>query len=150
MDNGFTYLHGKKQKKSQLIFEVLGDLDELNVILGLVKAFSSNKINHKISKLQADLTEIGSFLADLKKVDFQEKIDFLKKENERLINPSLKKFSQPGINQSSSFLHLARVVCRRLERKLIALKKPKNLLMLAYFNRLSSYLFWLAKKEEKI
>ena len=151
MDNGFTFLGGKKQKKSQLVFEVLGDLDELNSIFGLVKVFSSSKkLQNKIILLQEDLLLIGSFLAVAKKVDFQKKINFLDKEIELIKDSSLKKFSQPGVNKISSFLHLARAICRRLERKIVALKKPKNSGLMAYYNCLSSYLFWLAKKEEKI
>jgi len=151
MDNGFTFLGGKKQKKSQLVFEVLGDLDELNSVFGLVKVFSSSqKLQKKILLLQEDLLAIGSFLSMAKKIDFQAKISFLDKEISLIKDLSLKKFSQPGVNQVSSFLHLARTVCRRLERKIVALKKPQSLGLTAYCNRLSSYLFWLAKKEEKI
>lgn len=151
MDNGFTFLNGKKQKKSQLIFEILGDLDELNSVFGLVKVFSSSKkLQKKILSLQEDLLTIGSFLAVAKKVDFQAKTNFLDKEIELIKDLSLKKFSQPGVNQVSSFLHLARAICRRLERKIVALRKPRSLNLMAYCNHLSSYLFWLAKKEEKI
>ena len=151
MDNGFTFLGSKKQKKSQLIFEVLGDLDELNVVLGLVKTFSSSKkLQNKILLLQENLLEMGSFLATAKKVDFQVKTDFLEKEVKLMKDIFLKRFSQPGVNKTSTFLHLARVICRRLERKIVALKKPQSLSLMVYCNRLSSYLFWLAKKEEKI
>lgn len=151
MDNGFTFLGGKKQKKSQLVFEVLGDIDELNSVFGLVKAFSSSKrLQKKILILQEDLLAIGGFLALAKNVNFQAKLGFLDKEISLIKDPSLRKFSQPGVNQVSSFLHLARAICRRLERKIIALGKPKNLSLMAYCNRLSTYLFWLAKKEEKI
>jgi cob(I)alamin adenosyltransferase len=151
MDNGFTFLGGKKQKKSQLIFEVLGDLDELTTSLGLVKTFSSSKkLQNQIILLQEDLLEVGSFLATAKKVNFIKKIKSLEKEIENIKDSSLKKFSQPGINKISTFLHLARAISRRLERKVVALKKPQSLSLMAYCNRLSSYLFWLAKKEEKI
>ena len=103
-----------------------------------------------MSLIQEDLLNIGSFLAIGKKVDFLKKTVFLDREIKSIKDPSLKKFSQPGVNKVSTFIHLARAVCRRLERKIVILKKPQNLDLMAYCNRLSSYLFWLAKKEEKI
>jgi cob(I)alamin adenosyltransferase len=150
MDKSFTFLKGKKCSKSASVFEALGDLDELNVTLGLARAFAKKNLKQKILLLQNDLIEIGGFLSGAKKVNLKEKTTFLEEKIKQMTNSSVKSFSRPGANKTSAFLHLARAVCRRMERKVIGLKK-KNLKPLeAYLNSLSNFLFWLAKKEEKI
>jgi len=150
MDKSFTFLKGKKCSKSASVFEALGDLDELNVALGLARAFAKKNLKQKILWLQNDLIEIGGFLSGVKKIDLKEKAALLEEKINQMANSSVKTFSRPGANKTSAFLHLARAVCRRMERKVIGLKK-KNLKPLeAYLNSLSNFLFWLAQKEEKI
>jgi cob(I)alamin adenosyltransferase len=150
MDKNFTSLKGKKCSKSASIFDALGDLDELNATLGLARAFAKKNLKQKILWLQNDLIEIGGFLSGVKKIDLKEKAALLEEKINQIANSSVKTFSRPGANKTSAFLHLARAVCRRMERKVIWLKK-KNLKPLeAYLNSLSNFLFWLAQKEEKI
>lgn len=150
MDKSQTCLSGKKFSKSVSVFDALGDLDELNAALGLARAFASKNLNQQILQIQNDLIEVGGFLAGLKKVDFKAKTLFLEKEIKKIAKPSVKTFSRPGQNKISAFLHLARALCRRLERRVISLKDPKLKLLIAFLNSLSNFIFWLARKEEKI
>jgi cob(I)alamin adenosyltransferase len=152
MKDSFSFLGGKRLKKSAPIFEALGDLDELNAALGLVKAFAfPQTLKQQILALQNDLIEIGGFLSGVSKGDFlKKKTTELKKKIEKIKDSSVKKFSSPGANKTSAFLHLARAFCRRLERKVVGLGKKKYHSLAVYLNLLSSFLFWLAKKEEKI
>jgi len=150
MDKSFTFLKGKKYLKSTPIFAVLGDLDELNATLGLIRAFAKKNLQQKILYLQNDLREIGGFLSGVKKVDLKEKAALLAEKINQMANSSVKTFSRPGANKTSAFLHLARAVCRRLERRVVGLKKKDFQKVVFYFNLLSFYLFWLAQKEEKV
>ena len=150
MDKCFTFLKGKKRPKSVVIFEALGDLDELNAALGLARAFANKNLNQQILKLQDELIEIGGFLSGMKKVDLKEKTTLLEEKIKPLVRPKVRTFSRPGINKVSAFLHLARATCRRLERRTTKLKEKSKKPLVPYFNSLSKLLFWLAKKEEKI
>ena len=151
MDKSQTCLSGKKLSKSEEIFEALGDLDELNACLGLARSLASKNLSQQILKQQDDLIEIGGFLAGMTKGNsLKEKTLDLEKEIKRLTQEKVKGFSRPGVNQVSAALHLARAVCRRLERRLIRLKKKSLKPLIVFFNSFSLYLFWLAKKEEKI
>jgi len=89
-------------------------------------------------------------LSGVKKVNLKEKTALLEEKIKQMTNSSVKTFSRPGANKSSAFLHLARAVCRRLERRVAGLKKKSMNPLVAYLNFLSSFLFWLAKKEERI
>jgi len=137
-------------KKFNALSEALGDLDELNSILGLVRAFSHKKLKQEIFRLQNDLIEIGSFLVGAKEINLTGKSNFLQEKIQLLFNPRVKTFSRPGVNKVSAFLHLARACCRRLERRITKLKIKRKNFLVDYFNLLSKYLFWLAKKEEKV
>jgi len=149
-DPSFTFLKGKKQKKSKPVFGILGDLDELLAVLGLTKAFAISKnFKKQITFLQDDLVAIGGFLSGVKKIDLPEKINFLEEKIKVTDKFSIKAFSRPGINKTSAWLHLARTVCRRLERKLVSFKTSQKLLLVSYFNRLSFLLFLLACQQEK-
>ena len=151
MNKSQTCLSGKKLSKSEEIFEALGDLDELNACLGLARSFASKNLSQSILKQQDNLIEIGGFLSGMKKGNFlKEKTLDLEKEIKSLIQEKVKGFSRPGVNQVSAALHLARAVCRRLERRLVRLKKKPLKPLIVFFNSFSLYLFWLAKKEEKI
>ena len=150
MDKNQTCLDGKKLSKSEQIFEALGDLDELNACLGLARSLASKKLSQQILKQQDNLIEIGGFLATGQKIDLAKKTVLLEKEIQKIANPKVKGFSRPGVNQVSAALHLARAVCRRLERRLIRLKKKSLKTLIVFFNSFSLYLFWLTKKEEKI
>ena len=151
MDKSQTCLAGKKLPKSQEIFEALGDLDELNACLGLARSLASKNLKQQILKKQDDLIGIGGFLSGMKKeVSLKEKTLVLEKEIKNLVQTKVKGFSRPGVNQVSAALHLARAICRRLERRLVRLNKKSLKNLVIFFNSFSLYLFWLARKQEKI
>jgi cob(I)alamin adenosyltransferase len=153
--------------KNNLRFRVLGVIDELNSWLGLIRASMDDKKLEKVLQTrQKDLFEVSSQLANaksptsspplaglrrasakkfsLRKVRRLEKeIDLWQKEL-----PRLKKFIYPGGHQVAAFLHLSRTVCRRAEQELVSLDKEEkiNQKILIYFNRLSDWLFVLARK----
>jgi cob(I)alamin adenosyltransferase len=149
MDKSQTLLKGKKCLKSSSVFDLLGDLDELNCSLGIARSKASKKLNQQILKIQDNLIQIGGFLATGQKIDFSSKIIFLQKEIQKMANPKVRTFSRPGENQISAFLHLTRALCRRLERRTIALKKKSDKNLIVFLDLLSNWLFWLALKEEK-
>lgn len=145
-----TCFDGGKRRKSEAIFTALGDLDELMAALGLVRAFSTKRQLEETSLgLQEDLINLGGALAGLKKVDWRRKTTVLEKKIARLSRPPRKEFVRPGANKTSAFLHLGRAIARRLERRVVGLKEKKFDGEIAWLNRLSLFLFWLAVKEEK-
>jgi cob(I)alamin adenosyltransferase len=151
-DQSVTCLGSRKIKKSAPILGVLGDLDELTSLLGLVRAFTRKRsLQKQIISLQEDLILIGGWLSGQKKtISFKEKTLQLEAAIKKSINPSLKKFSRPGVNQTSAFLHLSRATARKLERKVVGLRLSRYQPLANYLNRFSALLFWLAVKEEKV
>jgi len=159
-DKGKTSLiGGTKVFKSDLRIETYGTVDELNSHIGLVKDYTPNEHQHDILKqIQDRLFVIGSALAcdpdketgmhipDLKEDD----ISILEKEidamNEQL--PTMKNFILPGGHAAVSSTHIARCVCRRTERLCVNMQQHELFiepLIIKYVNRLSDYLFVLAR-----
>ena len=161
-DKGQTSLYGgKRVSKSSLQIESYGTLDELNVYVGLLRSQEGIGDQEEILKaIQNMLFNIGSHLAsDLNKVKLKKPqllasdIELLEVQidsMESTLKP-LKNFILPGGNNASSFAHLARVICRKSERLMVALienEETKNLvqdIMLQYINRLSDYFFVLSR-----
>lgn len=157
-DQGSTALFGGKRiSKADLRIEAYGTIDELNSWLGLVRDQPINAgRNEFITGIQNNLFVIGSMLAaepgnkkiripllqDLAVKDLEEAIDRM---DESL--PPMRSFVLPGGSQSVSFCHVARTVCRRAERRVVALYQHEEAdpLVLTYLNRLSDYLFMLAR-----
>ena len=157
-DKGKTRLGTNEMvSKSSLEIHVLGELDELSSVLGLVKVTGqTNELRSIIENIQNDIFNIGgevSLRCDGDKLLKEERIEYLEKEiksiNEKL--PPLEEFLLPGGNKLSARIHHARSVCRRAERSLAALmeKKPCRDIWLRYLNRLSDYLFVLARQSVK-
>ena len=145
-------ISGYQKLKSDLSFEVLGTCDELNASLGLLHLSKKRDLVKTIVCVQSDLFKIGSFFAGVKftKVEGQ----WLKKRTTEIEldiddiekkNKLLKNFILPGGSFESSHLHLSRTVCRRLERCLIKYSKKGFPAITVYLNRLSDYLFVLAR-----
>lgn len=150
-DHCYTLLQGKKLKKSERVFSLLGSLDELNTALGIARVFVANqKIKSQLSLIQEEILAAGSQIA-LKKgfVNFLKKTQRLEKEIEKVHQPNLKKFVKPGKKKGEVFLHLSRVVCRRVEREFVAEENKNYQFLIDYLNRLSLLLFWWAVKESK-
>lgn len=165
-DQGETGLfNGRRVKKSDISIEILGDLDELSAQLGLIRY---PKIQTPLQRIQGDLFSLGALLAGWKAKDFKKAKGFKKagmcqalKRIEKELDPverrlaPLTNFIFPGGHPEAAQLHLARALCRRAERHLVKLKDsiklkgPLNSLpecALPYLNRLSDYLFLLARK----
>ena len=164
-DKGLTGLiDGKRIPKSDIRIIAYGSIDELNSYIGLISD-QDIPVNHKsvLKEIQDRLFTIGSSLAcdpeketkliipDLHEAD----INLLEKEidnmNETL--PEMKHFILPGGNASVSITHIARCVCRRAERYSVNLNNRDGHvepLIIKYLNRLSDYLFVLARYAGKI
>lgn len=150
-DHSFTYLGRQRLKKSAPILEVLGSLDELNTACGLARAFSDDEKNKKqICQIQKDLIQIGGVLAGVAGVSFpfRKKVHELEEKIAARQNPQPHDFSLPGEKPAEAFLHLARTLTRRLERRVVGLKNKRSQPVVAYLNRLSAYLFQLAVRED--
>ena len=161
-DTGNTSLIGGKiVEKHNLKVDAYGNIDELNSFLGLVRDLSNDeKVNNIIVTIQKKLFSIGSILAlsdyksvsktdneklKIKKID----IDFIEKkidEIDKNLSP-ISKFTIPGGHVLVSYLHIARCVCRRAERKISYLNGIEKLdpNIPAYVNRLSDLLFILSR-----
>lgn len=158
-DHGQTALiGGRKVYKHDLRIECYGTVDELNSWLGVVISLSVKKSRtvQALYAIQNRLFVIGSLLANdpgrsrmklplLKEED----VEFLEREIDAMTSklPALKSFILPGGSQAASFCHLARAVCRRAERRVVALSQKSKVdpRIIVYLNRLSDYLFVLAR-----
>lgn len=159
-DKGTTSLiGGTKVSKSHRRIEAYGTVDELNSHIGLCKDQLTDEDSIKmLEKIQWQLFSIGAALAcdpekeikmqipDIHEVD----ITLMESEIDRMneILPPLKHFILPGGHVSISSLHVARCVCRRAERNCVQLEEENHSpdpLILKYLNRLSDYLFMLAR-----
>jgi cob(I)alamin adenosyltransferase len=158
-DKGTTALFGgKRVSKADLRIETYGTVDELNSCIGLLRdqAVNANRKNILV-EIQDRLFTVGSILATEPgntkvKVPslIESDVTFLEKEIDGMeeLLPPMKSFVLPGGHQSVSFCHVARTVCRRAERLVIALDSQEKIdpLVIQYLNRLSDYLFVLSRK----
>ncbi|SHF92824.1 cob(I)alamin adenosyltransferase [Cnuella takakiae] len=159
-DAGHTGLiGGTKVPKNDLRIETYGTVDELNSWMGMVNdQFNHPELKAEIKEIQDRLFTIGSLLAtdhskqtkmalpDLHESDVQlleSRIDIM---TDQL--PEMKSFILPGGHPTVSSIHVARCVCRRAERLAVSLQMhdvPVEALVIQYLNRLSDYLFTLAR-----
>ncbi|RYY36333.1 MAG: cob(I)yrinic acid a,c-diamide adenosyltransferase [Sphingobacteriaceae bacterium] len=157
-DKGYTSLiGGTRVPKYHLRIESYGTVDELNSYIGLIRD-QPEAVNYRdiLKHIQDRLFTIGASLAaDPEKSKMvipdlhTEDIDLLETEmdalNEQL--PPLKHFILPGGNTAISYCHVARCVCRRAERIVVHLAEESIVdeKVIIYLNRLSDYLFMLAR-----
>ena len=159
-DKGKTSLiGGTKVPKSHIRIESYGTVDELNSFIGLLNdQVSDSPSNLVLKEIQDRLFTIGSSLAcdpdkepllkipDLKEED----ISFLENEIDKMNSmlPAMKSFILPGGHVAVSTAHIVRCVCRRAERICVNMQENKlfvDPLVIKYLNRLSDYLFVLAR-----
>ena len=158
-DQGTTALFGgKRVSKADLRIDAYGTVDELNTWIGMIRDQEVNaKRKDNFIQIQNDLFVIGSILAtepgnEKVKIPslFEEDIDFLEKQIDAFDAelPPLKFFVLPGGHLSISTCHVGRTVCRRAERLVVALHQAESIdpVVIRYLNRLSDYLFVLARK----
>lgn len=157
-DQGETSLLGKKIGKDNGCLWFIGEMDELNSILGVVGAFLKDKEKKKtVEKIQADLFLIGASLAGRKNHQLNPYLITRVKEIEKEIDrieeklAPLRHFILPGGSQAASFFHLLRSVCRRAERRVVELSGKQKIeeQILVFLNRLSDLFFVLARAENK-
>ncbi len=155
-DKGMTSLYTEKPNlkcrvpKDVLKINVLGSIDELNSLLGLAISFSNfPEVSVNLKEIQRNLFRIGSIIAgakikfsssEVKKME--NRIDSIEAGLTRISN-----FILPGGSIFSSYLHFSRSIARRAEREVVSLyrKEKFNPQILVYMNRLSDYLFVLAR-----
>lgn len=151
-DNGQTSFGQGRLPKGEQIFELVGGIDELNSLLGLVLIHVPlEPVRERLLSIQNDLFTIGAdlyydFGGGEKRVSFREG---KAKELESAINemakdiPPLTSFVIPGGSEAAAYLHVARAVCRRVEREAVRASSTHNVNpeILRYLNRLSSFFF---------
>jgi cob(I)alamin adenosyltransferase len=159
-DKGKTGLFdGTRVSKADSRVEAYGAVDETSALLGVAAASTTDaELREILQDLQRDLFAVGAQLADPKwGVKARKEKTRLSQsrvaELEALIDraeaelPPLKRFILPGGSPAGAVLHLARTVCRRAERRIVALAATVTVspVLLAYVNRLSDLLFVLAR-----
>ena len=155
-DNGSTGLgDGSRVHKDSLRVVAMGDVDELNSVIGLMLTENIPEfLIATLTDIQHDLFNLGGEIclpdvAILKHISIdhlEEAIDTLNDELE-----PLKEFILPGGTKAAAFCHLARTVCRRAERTLITLSRHEKVteISLKYLNRLSDLLFVMCRTMNK-
>ncbi len=152
-DEGKTGLgDGTRVGKDDLRIAAIGDVDELNSSIGLVLAENlPGSVKESLLAIQHDLFELGAELClpgqSRIVADHVSRID----ENLEKMNADLsplREFVLPGGSRAAALCHLARTICRRAERSLVALSRIEKVgpESLKYLNRLSDFLFILARK----
>ncbi|BDC98321.1 cob(I)yrinic acid a,c-diamide adenosyltransferase [Persicobacter psychrovividus] len=156
-DKGTTALvNGKRVSKSHIRLDAYGTTDELNSYIGLIRDRSTDQERRALLQdIQDRLFTIGSHLAKDGEVKFalpelhEEDITILEKAIDKMQEtvPPMRSFVLPGGHETSSFCHIARCVCRRAERNVIKVSEESEVpdLVVKYLNRLSDYLFVLAR-----
>ncbi|MGB5941443.1 MAG: cob(I)yrinic acid a,c-diamide adenosyltransferase [Leeuwenhoekiella sp.] len=165
-DSGTTGLFGgTRVSKDHIRIEAYGTLDELNSHLGLIRDQNIDKNSFEVLiTIQEKLFVLGAILAteptkatlkngkdrlNIKKIK-EKDIQFLEQEMDAMESnlPPMTHFILPGGHSTVSYCHIARCVCRRAERLAIKLHafEPLEPTALKYLNRLSDYLFVLARK----
>lgn len=159
-DDGTTGLvGGTRVKKYDLRLEAYGTIDELNAAIGVVRSFDMpESLKKKLEEIQNKLFNIGSRLASDDKGDsFTKKLSitpehvlFLEHSMDDLEVglPELTQFILPGGDPASAACHVARTICRRAERRILEFSGNNSVDQetIRYINRLSDFLFVLARK----
>lgn len=154
-----SLIGGTKVPKSNIRIQTYGTVDELNSYIGLCNDLLQDAASNKtLKEIQDRLFTIGSSLACdpdkeplMRMPDLlEEDIIFLENEIDRMMEilPPMKFFVLPGGHQTVSTLHVARCVCRRAETLCVQMQEENlfvDALVLKYINRLSDYLFTLAR-----
>lgn len=168
-DKGETSLYGgTRVSKAAARVESYGTLDELNAFIGLAKAeISDEKVLSQLQKIQFDLFTVGSEAATptdkMLLANGKSRLDLLISEEEIIelelwmddldaeLEP-LRFFILPSGGKAAATIHVCRTVCRRAERSMVFLRETEEVRpeLIKYLNRLSDYLFILARYISKI
>ena len=166
-DKGETSLgRGERVAKHDLRVEAYGTSDEANAVIGLARAAIERTVKNDalrghvddmLKRIQNDLFDLGADLCTVEAKQGSEALRIVATQTERLereidtMNAELQpltSFVLPGGSEASAWLHLARTVGRRAERRMTALAagQPVNPEAVRYVNRLSDHLFVLARR----
>jgi cob(I)alamin adenosyltransferase len=160
-DKGETSLYGgTRVEKADPRVEAYGAVDELNSQIGVARAqVKQKRFNQILKEIQRDLWILaGDLASELVSANVprisKEQLDRLETVTDELNSelPQLRRFVLPGGSVAGAELHVARAVCRRAERRVVALSKIESInpQVLPYINRLSSLLFVLARIVNKM
>jgi cob(I)alamin adenosyltransferase len=166
-DKGKTSLFsGERRLKADVRIDAYGDLDELNSIIGALAAHlsSEEEMIVELQRIQSALFQVGSWLATLPESAAIDSLQEITAEQIAVLENTIDRYEQqlpdinvfilPGGHITAAWAHLARTVCRRCERKVVALfnetmqssvSVPYQRL-LVFLNRLSDYFFVLARR----
>ncbi len=157
-DTGTTGLYGgQRVPKHSPRIQAYGEVDELNAVLGLVRAETTHEpIQQSLLEIQNTLFVMGAQLASPRvdpKIEIitSAHVDFLERQIDAITEalPPLRHFILPGGSRTAAQLHLGRTVCRRAERTAVHLSQLPNESVdhwvLIYLNRLSDFLFVLSR-----
>ena len=159
-DQGETALFGGgRVAKSNVRVEAYGSVDELNSVLGWAMTQLEAGLLTRLEQVQADLFTIGAILATPEERTRGRKPSIPSLREERVKDlelwidemeaelPELRTFILPGGSPGGAAVHVARTVCRRAERRVVALSTEESIqtVIVTYLNRLSDLLFVLAR-----
>ena len=153
-DGGQTGLgDGRRVSKTDIRIQAIGSIDHLNSLLGWAMVEAGRPVKNDLERVQQDLFDLGGELA-MPGIELQllnaERLQWIEHETEKLNKslPPLKEFILPGGTELSARIHIVRTACRNTERDIVALAETKedSDLHKVYLNRLSDYLFVLARK----
>lgn len=171
-DKGTSSLYnGERRSKTDDVFKALGDVDELNSLLGIAREHivEESTVGAQIQEIQSRLLDVGSCIAtppESSSESKRQRVEFESVHIERLESwidvhaetlPALTQFILPSGGLAASHLHLARAVCRRAERSVLECharsvqvdsetdQGSSDSRVRVYLNRLSDYLFTVAR-----
>jgi cob(I)alamin adenosyltransferase len=156
-----SLLSGERRRKDDLIFEALGDLDEAFTIIGVARAsLGDSDFAQELLTIQKKLLTGGAMLASYPQepigntINEQDIAVIEQKEKEILACiPPQRGFIYPGDNLAAAHVHMARAVCRRLERRVVSCIRERGMadiiVLQKFVNRLSDYLFLVARYIEE-
>lgn len=154
-DKGETSLgDNSRVRKDSLRIHAIGDVDEANAAIGMVRLVTTGEADAILARIQNDLFDVGADLCqpgnntDALRVTTTQ-IERLEAETKQLTSqlPPLRSFVFPGGRNGSAQAHVARTIVRRAERDVTSLlvEDPASTAVLVYLNRLSDLLFALAR-----
>ncbi len=165
-DDGDTGLFGGgRVPKDNERVDTYGDVDELNACIGMARAVQPMpRIDEILVPIQRDLFGLGALLATPNLEKMKEQLQKARIDDERVVQlehaiddaekdlEPLRAFVIPGGTSKAAALHLARTVCRRAERKVVALRRNTDVpqIIVIYLNRLADLLFVLARLANKL
>ena len=162
-DDGTTMLgSGRRVPKDDPQVEAYGDVDELNSLLGVVLSRGPEPaVAEVLARVQSELLHLGGVLAMLDPEGTKKAPNLVKNRHVNRLGREVERFNAdlgpletfilPAGAETAALLHLARTVCRRAERRVVALGRERSLppTLVRYLNRLSDLLFVLARWENR-